>query len=139
MPRAGLPGSGYLNKKERINLIRELESELAYGRFVHTLGVSGTASALAMCYGEELDKAELAGLLHDCAKCMNLSKMLKICEKAGVDLSDLEKKSVQGGSCSCQRQVRSERRRCPERDPVSYDRAPGHESSGKDRICGRLH
>jgi predicted HD superfamily hydrolase involved in NAD metabolism len=82
-----------LNKKERINLIRELESELAYGRFVHTLGVSGTASALAMCYGEELDKAELAGLLHDCAKCMNLSKMLKICEKAGVELSDLEKKS----------------------------------------------
>ena len=83
-----------MNKKERINLIRELESELAYGRFVHTLGVSGTASALAMCYGEELDKAELAGLLHDCAKCMNLSKMLKICEKAGVELSDLEKKSV---------------------------------------------
>ena len=82
-----------MNKKERINLIRELESELAYGRFVHTLGVSGTAAALAMCYGEELDKAELAGLLHDCAKCMNLSKMLKICEKAGVELSDLEKKS----------------------------------------------
>ena len=82
-----------MNKKERINLIRELESELAYGRFVHTLDVSGTAAALAMCYGEELDKAELAGLLHDCAKCMSLGKMLRLCEKAGVELSELEKKS----------------------------------------------
>ena len=40
-----------MNKKERINLIRELESELAYGRFVHTMNVASTAASLAMCYG----------------------------------------------------------------------------------------
>ena len=67
-----------MNKKERIALIKELESELAYGRFVHTLDVAATASNLAMCYGADLDKAETAGLLHDCAKCMNLGKMLNI-------------------------------------------------------------
>ena len=82
-----------MNKKERINLIRELESELAYGRFVHTLNVANTAACLAMSYGFDIDKAETAGLLHDCAKCMNLGKMLKICEKAGLELSEIEKGS----------------------------------------------
>lgn len=82
-----------MNKKERINLIREIESELAYGRFIHTLGVSSTASNLAMCYGSDIDLAETAGLLHDCAKCMSTGKMLKICEKAGVQLSDIERSS----------------------------------------------
>ena len=82
-----------MNKKERINLIRELEAELAYGRFIHTLDVASTAAALAMCYGADMDKAETAGLLHDCAKCINLSKMIKICDKAGVELSEYEKNS----------------------------------------------
>ena len=82
-----------MNKKERINLIRELESELAYGRFVHTMDVACTAASLAMCYGADLDKAETAGLLHDCAKCMNLSKMIKVCDKAGVELSEYESNS----------------------------------------------
>ena len=68
-----------MNKKERINLIKELESELAFGRFIHTMGVAGTASNLAMCYGSEPGQAELAGLLHDCAKCMSLGTMVKIC------------------------------------------------------------
>ena len=83
-----------MNKKERIALIKELESELAYGRFVHTLDVAATAANLAMCYGADLDKAEVAGLLHDCAKCMSLGKMLKVCDKAGTDLSEFEKNSV---------------------------------------------
>jgi predicted HD superfamily hydrolase involved in NAD metabolism len=83
-----------LIKKELIALIKELESELAYGRFIHTLDVAATAANLAMCYGADLDKAEVAGLLHDCAKCMSLGKMLKVCDKAGTDLSEFEKNSV---------------------------------------------
>ena len=83
-----------MNKKERIALIKELESELAYGRFIHTLDVAATAANLAMCYSADLDKAEVAGLLHDCAKCMSLGKMLKVCDKAGTDLSEFEKNSV---------------------------------------------
>ena len=83
-----------MNKRERLDLIRELESELGYGRFVHTMYVSCTASNLAMRHGADLAKAELAGLLHDCAKCMNLGQMLKMCAKADVQLSEIEKKSV---------------------------------------------
>ncbi len=82
-----------MNKKDRMNLIRELESELAYGRFVHTLSVACTAANLAMCYGADIERSETAGLLHDCAKCMNLGKMVKVCDKAGVKLSDIERTS----------------------------------------------
>lgn len=43
-------------------------------RYIHTLGVAYTATALAMCYGQDLQQAETAGLLHDCAKCMDNKK-----------------------------------------------------------------
>ena len=78
---------------DRISLVRELEKEMGYKRFVHTLGVSGTAASMAMCYGESMEKAELAGLLHDCAKCMDLRKMIKICENAGLEISEQERSS----------------------------------------------
>ncbi len=37
-------------------------------RYEHTLGVMYTAASLAMCHGESLEYALVAGLLHDCAK-----------------------------------------------------------------------
>ena len=37
-------------------------------RYEHTLGVMYTAAALAMRYGEDVEKALVAGLLHDIAK-----------------------------------------------------------------------
>jgi predicted HD superfamily hydrolase involved in NAD metabolism len=46
-----------------------------------------------MCYGADVEKAEIAGLLHDCAKCMDLKKMIRICEKAGLSVSDIERSS----------------------------------------------
>ena len=76
-----------------MTLIRELETELSYSRFIHTLGVANTASNLAMRHGADIGRAELAGLLHDCAKCMNLGKMLKVCAKADLPLTETEKQS----------------------------------------------
>ncbi len=78
---------------DRISLVRELEKELNYKRFVHTLGVAATAASLAMCYGENMEKAELAGLLHDCAKCMDLKKMVRLCESEGLEISEQERRS----------------------------------------------
>ena len=37
-------------------------------RYEHTLGVMYTAASLAMRYEEDVEKALVAGLLHDCAK-----------------------------------------------------------------------
>lgn len=82
-----------MKKVSRVELIRTLEQELSYKRFIHTLSVAGTASSLAMCYGADLEKAETAGLLHDCAKCLDLRKMQRVCEKAGLTVSSFEAES----------------------------------------------
>jgi predicted HD superfamily hydrolase involved in NAD metabolism len=82
-----------VKKLTRIDLIRTLEQELNYKRFVHTLAVAGTAASLAMCYGADIEKAEIAGLLHDCAKCLDVRKMQRLCEKAGLEISPYERSS----------------------------------------------
>ena len=40
-------------------------------RYRHTLGVADTSACLAMRYGVDMQKAYIAGLLHDCAKCVS--------------------------------------------------------------------
>ena len=60
-----------LNNIDQMNMeqIREsVKSRQSKKRYEHTLGVMYTAAALAMRYKEDVDKALLAGLLHDCAK-----------------------------------------------------------------------
>ena len=47
---------------------KQLKSKLDTMRYEHSVSVSYTCIALAMRYGFSLEKAELAGLLHDCAK-----------------------------------------------------------------------
>ena len=46
----------------------ELKKNLDKDRYEHTIGVMYTAAALAMRYKENVEKALVAGLLHDCAK-----------------------------------------------------------------------
>ena len=56
-------------ERETIYKLREqLQSALSKKRFEHTLGVEYTAACLAMRYGADVYKAEIAGLIHDCAK-----------------------------------------------------------------------
>lgn len=62
-------------------------------RFHHTLGVSYTAAALAMRYGENIEKAQIAGTLHDCAKCLTDNKILSMCEKHSIDISEFERQN----------------------------------------------
>ena len=50
-----------------------------------------TAAALAMRYGENLEKAQIAGILHDCAKCIPDNKKLKICEKNHIEITEAER------------------------------------------------
>ena len=57
-------------------------------RYEHSLSVSFTCMALAMRYGCDIHKAELAGLLHDCAKRYSDSILIAKCEKHGVVLTE---------------------------------------------------
>ncbi|HIZ66131.1 MAG TPA: HD domain-containing protein, partial [Candidatus Blautia pullicola] len=62
---------------------KKLKKYLDKDRYRHTLGVMYTASALAMAHGSDIEKAQAAGLLHDCAKCIPNKKKLKLCKKKG--------------------------------------------------------
>ena len=62
-------------------------------RFDHTLGVMYTAASLAMCYGADMEKAYLAGLLHDCAKHYSGEKKLDLCKKYNLPISEAERKN----------------------------------------------
>lgn len=62
--------------RENIDIIKaDLKEKLPKKRYEHTLGVAYTAAALAMCYGEDILKAELAGILHDVAKAKKSSEL----------------------------------------------------------------
>ena len=74
-------------------LTKEMEKVQDPKRFTHTLGVEYTAAALAMRYGADLEKAQLAGLLHDCAKCMSNDKLLSACEKHDISITDVERRN----------------------------------------------
>lgn len=62
-------------------------------RFLHSLGVQYTSANLAMRYGYDLKKAEVTGLLHDCAKYMSGKMMLQECQRNNIEISDIEKES----------------------------------------------
>lgn len=72
---------------------KTLRKYLDRDRFEHSEGVMYTAAALAMRYGEDLEKAQVAGILHDCAKCMPDSKKLKVCEKHQIEITEAERTS----------------------------------------------
>lgn len=72
---------------------KKMEKTLDAKRFEHTLGVAYTASSLAMCYGEDLNKALTAGLLHDCAKCIDNEKKIAICKKHNIPINEVERKN----------------------------------------------
>lgn len=75
--------------KIRRKLIAELDKE----RYEHTLGVMYTAASMAMCHGADVEQALLAGLLHDCAKCIPGENKIKMCEKYHLNVSEIEREN----------------------------------------------
>ena len=74
-------------------LRNDLKEKLSPLRYEHTLSVSFICTALAMCYSFNLDQAELAGLLHDCAKHYGNEEIIKKCRKQDILLTDDELKA----------------------------------------------
>lgn len=76
---------------EELQKIRnDLASKLKKERFEHTIGVMYTAASLAMCYGENIEDALTAGLLHDCGKYCPAKDQIKLCRKYGITLTSSE-------------------------------------------------
>ncbi len=74
-------------------LRKKVKDVMTKARYEHTLGVEFTAASLAMRYGIDIDKAEIAGLLHDCAKCIDDEDKLDDCKKYKIELTDVEKRN----------------------------------------------
>ncbi len=74
-----------------LNEIRKkLKKELDKERYEHTKGVMYTAGCLAMAHEYSIEKAMLAGLLHDCAKCIPNDEKIRICEKNDILITKVE-------------------------------------------------
>lgn len=61
-------------------LLEWLKSNLSEKRYIHSLGTAECAKELAEKFGQDPDKAYMAGLLHDCAKCFPNEKLMDIIE-----------------------------------------------------------
>ena len=82
-----------MKPKDLKKIRKTLEKELEPKRFEHTLGVEYTAASLAMRYDVTIEDALVAGLLHDCAKCISGEKLIDICEKQHIDINNVERKN----------------------------------------------
>lgn len=72
---------GLSGKQQHIDAwIDQLFAALKPRRFAHSLSVAYTSVQLASRYGCDPLRAEQAGLLHDCAKCLPLKEMRRIAE-----------------------------------------------------------
>lgn len=79
---------------EIIDILQDrVKKKLSKHRYKHTVGVRYTAQALAMRYGEDIYKAGIAGVLHDCAKYGTSEKILKKCIDKEISISISEEKN----------------------------------------------
>ena len=63
---------------------KNLKKDLDKYRYEHTKGVMYTAGCLAMANNYDVEKAMLAGLLHDCAKCHSTEEKIALCERHDI-------------------------------------------------------
>ena len=73
----------------------QLKRSLSDKRLVHSLLVASTARKLARIHGVDENQAAMAGLLHDCAKCMPLSAQQQL---ARDNRLLLDKETLQSGN-----------------------------------------
>ena len=73
-----------------MNLImRYLKNSISPERYIHSINVSTTAKKLAEFYNYDPSKAETAGLVHDCARDIDMQLQAKYVTEEGIDVDDL--------------------------------------------------
>lgn len=75
-------------------LFEIVEKTLSEKRFYHSRCVTQRAIEYAKIYGANVEKAKIAGILHDIAKEIPKEERVKTAEKYGVILDEIEKKST---------------------------------------------
>lgn len=72
------------------NIKNKLQKTLKPERYLHSLGVAEMAVELAKRFSLNTEKAELAGLIHDCAKNLSNEEMLKIIKENNLSVDESE-------------------------------------------------
>ncbi|WP_077368048.1 bis(5'-nucleosyl)-tetraphosphatase (symmetrical) YqeK [Anaerosalibacter sp. Marseille-P3206] len=72
-------------------MLKKLNEDISEKRYIHSIGVMETCVKLAKTYGVDEGKAELAGLLHDCAKYKEKRNLLKMTIDFGIILDNVMK------------------------------------------------
>lgn len=72
----------------------KLETMLTEHRLTHSIGVMETAMEMAKRFGVDMQKAQIAGLLHDCAKQIDYSVQLAMCEERGIALDGIKRENL---------------------------------------------
>lgn len=75
-----------------LSLQQEMARILKPKRYLHVLGVQFTCASLAMKYHANIEKAQIAGLIHDCAKHLSDEMQLEECIKYKIPVSEIETK-----------------------------------------------
>lgn len=80
-------------------LYSKLKKALSDKRLLHSLLVAYTARRLALLHGLDAEQAELAGLLHDCAKCLPLAQQQAVAREHRLllDKQALQSESILHG------------------------------------------
>lgn len=77
----------------REKMLTRLKGKISDKRFEHSLGVEYTAACMAMVLGEDVEKARVAGLLHDCAKGIPTKEKLEKARKHNISVNRFEEKN----------------------------------------------
>ena len=68
-----------------------IKSRLSEKRYIHSVNVAKEAVRLAKKYGADVEKAEIAGILHDITKETSAEEQLQIMLSSDIILSDIER------------------------------------------------
>lgn len=81
-----------MNHEKILNLTSKLQDVLKgeRKRFVHSVAVANTSMCMAARFGVDLEKAYIAGLLHDNAKCIDYDEQIKMCREMSVEITNFE-------------------------------------------------
>lgn len=69
---------------------KDLKKKQKSSRYQHTMGVVETADILAKIHGADVSKANMAALLHDCAKHIGDAEKIAMCREYGVPITEAE-------------------------------------------------
>ncbi|WHH58421.1 bis(5'-nucleosyl)-tetraphosphatase (symmetrical) YqeK [Petroclostridium sp. X23] len=75
-------------------IMDKLKELLTEDRLKHSIGVRDTAVQLAKIYHCDMDKASVAGLLHDCAKDLKKQQLLQLCDNFDIVLNEIERSEI---------------------------------------------